>query len=89
MPITLLAQIAAPVSRQAYVQAHWGNRLRVLLYTVDVEIDGLRLPGTEVIGDERGQEVIVGHDVLNKLWLEPDGPRQVIDVAEKNPRRKR
>jgi hypothetical protein len=42
-----------------------------------------------VIGDERGQEVIVGRDVLNKLWLGLDGPQRRLEVAEKDPRRKR
>ena len=65
VPVRLLARIAASVSRQAYVQAHWGNRLRVSIHSIDIEIEGIRLPGIEVIGDEHGQEVIVGRDVLN------------------------
>jgi predicted aspartyl protease len=89
IPVGLLAQIAAPASRRAYVQAHWGSRLKVSLHTVDIVIGGLRLPGIEVISDKRGQEIILGRDVLNKLWLGLDGPQRQTEVAEKNPKRKR
>ncbi|MBI5568129.1 MAG: hypothetical protein HY870_24755 [Chloroflexi bacterium] len=75
VPVGLLARIAAPAARQAYVQAQWGSRLRVPLHTVDIEIAGLRLPGMEVIADKRGQEIILGRDVLNKLWLGLAGPQ--------------
>jgi hypothetical protein len=35
-----------------------------------------------------GSEIILGRDVLNKLWLGLDGPAQITEVADKRPRRK-
>jgi hypothetical protein len=46
------------------------------------------LPGIDVIGDPRGDEIILSRDVLNKLWLALDGPLQTIEVAEKRTRHK-
>jgi hypothetical protein len=34
-----------------------------------------------VIADPRGTEIILGRDILNKLWLELDGPAQTVEVA--------
>ncbi len=88
VPIAILEQITAPFSRTAFVQPHWGARLPVSLFTVDLRVAALTIPGVEVIGDERGNEVILGRDVLNKFWLGLDGPQQITEVAEKKPRRK-
>lgn len=46
------------------------------------------LPSIDVIGDMRGQEVILGRDILNRLWLGLDGPAQVLEVADTRPRRR-
>jgi predicted aspartyl protease len=88
VPMSLVQALQAPLARQAFVEAHWGERMRVSLFTLDMRIDTWIVPGLDVIGDNRGQEVIVGRDVLNKLWLELDGPAQKIEVAARRPRRK-
>jgi len=40
----------------------------------------LRLPLVEVVADDRGNEVIVGRNVLNKLIVTLDGPKQVLEI---------
>jgi len=52
------------------------------MFAVDVGIDSLRLPDVEVVGDERGVEVVLGRNVLNRLRLLLDGPAAVIEVLE-------
>jgi hypothetical protein len=48
---------------------------------VDIEINGDTLPNLEVVGDELTEEIILGRDVLNKLKLLLDGPREQVEVA--------
>jgi len=47
---------------------------------LDVGIGGLRLPLVEVVADDRGNEVIVGRNVLNNLIVTLDGPKQVLEI---------
>ena len=49
------------------------------VFAVDVSIGSLRLPAIEVVGDERGNEIVLGRNVLNKLRLLLDGPAQLTD----------
>ena len=88
VPISVVESLQAPLARQALVEAHWGERLLVSLFTVDMRIGTWTLPGIDVIGDPHGQEIILGRDILNKLWLTLDGPAQITEVADKRPRRK-
>lgn len=51
------------------------------LFLVDVHIGENVLPHVQVVGDEVGDEVILGRDVLNKLKLLLDGPAAVAHVS--------
>jgi hypothetical protein len=53
----------------------------VNLFLVDVHIGENVLPHVQVVGDEVGDEVILGRDVLNKLKLLLDGPAAVAHVS--------
>ncbi len=50
------------------------------LVRIDIRLNGVTLPGISVIGDERGSEVILGRDVLNRLRLFLDGPGRTTDI---------
>ena len=47
---------------------------------VDLILDSLRLPGVFVVGDEQGDEIILGRDVLNRLRLLLDGPAHITEI---------
>jgi len=47
---------------------------------VDIEANGMTLPGMLVVGDDTGDEVVLGRNVLNRLHLALDGPAQVAEV---------
>jgi hypothetical protein len=74
VPIDHLWHIRATPIRDARIRSHWGEPRSVQLFVVDVAIDRLVLPGVIVVGDEAGDEVILGRNVLNKLRLLLDGP---------------
>jgi hypothetical protein len=56
------------------LRSQWGERRAVFLYLVDLQIGELTLPGIYVVGDELGEEIVLGRNVLNQLRLLLDGP---------------
>lgn len=47
---------------------------------VDLELNGLKLPGIFVVGDEQGSEVVLGRNVLNKLRFWLDGRAGLTEI---------
>ena len=73
VPLQYLDQVEAAVEGFGTISSHWGESTPVNLYAVDVIIERVTLPGILVVGDEVGNEVILGRDVLNRLRLLLDG----------------
>jgi len=63
------------------LHSQWGETRLVDTYLLDVGIGDLRLPAIEVIGDEVGEEIILGRDVLNKLLVILNGPKQELEIS--------
>ncbi len=82
VPIDYLNEIQAPSTVEMVIRSQWGERHRVLLYLVDVQIDNLTLPGIEVVGDELSDEIVIGRDILNRLQVLLDGPKETTKVFE-------
>ena len=78
VPQVLLDQIGAPIVDSKRIRSHWGEWRQVLVFAVDVGIEDLRLPAVEVVGDDQGNEVILGRNILNRLRLLLDGPREEL-----------
>lgn len=79
VPLYLLDQIGARYVTEHRVRSYFGEARKVHSYLVDVVIDDITLPGIEVVGDTV-DETLIGRDVLNRLRLVLDGPRQQIQV---------
>ncbi len=80
VPIALLAQILAPALTDVRIRSHWGEWRSAQLFLVDLELNSLTLPGIFVVGDEQGDEVVLGRNVLNKLRLLLDGPANTTEL---------
>ncbi len=80
VPIAYLRQIFAPALTDTRIRSHWGEWRSAQLFVVDLELDNLRLPGVFVVGDEQGDEIVLGRNVLNKLRLVLDGPANLTDI---------
>ena len=80
VPIAYLEEILAPPMVDTHIRSHWGEWRAVQLFAVDIELGNLRLPSVFVVGDEQGNEVVLGRDGLNKLRLLLDGPAEVSDI---------
>ena len=87
VPVHILQPLAPPLSETRRVRSLWGEKREFKSFIIEVRIGAMILPGVEVLGYS-GDEIILGRDILNKLWLELDGPAQVTEVAEKRPRRR-
>ena len=80
VPVKYLQQIEASVEGHSGLRSQWGERRVVNLYLVDVEIEGLTLPGIWVIGDEIGDEIVLGRNILNRLRILLDGLAAATEV---------
>jgi gag-polyprotein putative aspartyl protease len=82
VPISHLNEIKASPTVDMMMRSQWGERRRVLLYLVDVQIGEITLPGIEVVGDDQTDEVILGRDILNRLRVMLDGPINTTTITE-------
>ena len=82
VPVALLEDISAPALTETRIRSHWGEWRSVQLFLVDIELNGLILPSAFVVGDEEGDEVVLGRNVLNKLYLALDGPAQLTEIRQ-------
>ena len=67
VPTAILEELEIPVEYMTNVRSHLGDRLhRVPVHKVDMILFGsMRLPGIEVVSDDRGDQIIIGRNVLN------------------------
>lgn len=79
VPLSMLHSIGARVVTVRTVRSYIGERRSVRTYLLDVHVDGIVLPGIEVVG-ERVEEALLGRDVLNRLRLLLDGPEQRVEI---------
>lgn len=74
VPIIHLQAIGARRVFEAGLRSQWGERRSVFLYLVDIGIADIVLHGMYIVGDDIGEELVIGRDVLNRLCLTLDGP---------------
>ncbi len=80
VPTAFLEELSIPAIYMANVRSHLAAEIhRVSVYKIDIVFDSIRLPGIEVVADDWNSEIIVGRNVLNKLQLLLDGPRQTTE----------
>lgn len=82
IPLTLLQDILAPPFSEARIRSHWGEWRYVQQFAVTIELVGMNIsiPNLFVVGDDHGDEIILGRDFINKLRLQLDGPASEIVI---------
>jgi predicted aspartyl protease len=80
VPQDLLQELGSRRTFEMWLRSQWGERRVVFLHLVDIQIGEIILPGIYVVGDDLGNEVILGRDVLNRLRLLLDGPERVTKI---------
>lgn len=87
-PVAHLLAVDAVELYRARLRSHWGELRSVSIYLIDLIIAGHVLPGVEVVGDERTDDVLLGRNVLNRLLLLLNGPVGETDILSNRPRRR-
>jgi len=82
IPLAYLNQVNAEEVDRAGMRSQWGERRVVSIYSVTLEVDNHRFPAMWVVGDELGNEIVLGRNVLNRLRLLLDGPAGLVEVWE-------
>ncbi len=82
IPVRYLQELGARRAFEAGLRSQWGERRIVFMYLVDLQIAELTLPGVYVVGDELGEEAILGRNVLNRLKLLLDGPAALMRLID-------
>lgn len=80
IPIQYLRQIGARRAFETGLRSQWGERRTVFLYLVDLQIGELTLPGIYVVGDELGNDIVLGRNILNQLRMLLDGPASLMQL---------
>ncbi|MEW5868605.1 MAG: hypothetical protein AB1894_04965 [Chloroflexota bacterium] len=80
IPASYLEQIHAAFVDEAMLRSQWGEWRPAVLYLLDIEVGGQTLPGIYVVGDELGDEIILGRNILNRLRLLLDGPAAMTQL---------
>lgn len=81
-PADILIELQAQEVQETNLVSQWGDAHPVILYLVDLEVDGQVFPGVLVAGDETTDEVILGRNLLNMLPLFLDGPRHNTSLLD-------
>lgn len=80
VPISLLQEILAPALIDSRIRSHWGEWRTVQTFAVNIKLDEFTLPNIFVVGDDQGNEVVLGRDVINKLRLLLDSPAHTTTI---------
>jgi predicted aspartyl protease len=80
IPVQHLQEIGARRAFETALRSQWGELRVVYLYLVDLQIGDFTFPGVYVVGDELGQEAVLGRNVLNRLRLLLDGPAALTQI---------
>lgn len=83
VPQALIDQLGAPFVDDIRIRSHWGEWRNIQIFTLDIGIGSLRLPAIEVLGDESGDEIILGRNLLNKLHLLLNGPKNQVELLNR------
>jgi predicted aspartyl protease len=81
VPFRYIRPFGLQVDNRKYLRSQFGERVKVDVYLLDVGIADIRLPLMEIIADEIGNEILVGRNVLNRLMMVLDGPRQILELS--------
>ena len=81
-PAKILIDLEAQDVQETNLISQWGDAHPVVLYLVDLDINGQIFPGVFVAGDETASEVILGRNLLNLLPLFLDGPQRTTYLID-------
>ncbi|MFP4395394.1 MAG: retroviral-like aspartic protease family protein [Anaerolineales bacterium] len=82
VPQRSIRLLKVQVDDRKYLRTPWVERRVVDGHFLDMGIGDMRLSCVEIVADDWGDSVILGRNVLNKLVLMLDGPKQVLEILD-------
>lgn len=80
VPTRVLREIGAKRVSRGQARSVWGDTRSVDVFAVALSVGNLRLRALRVVGDDHGDEIILGRTVLNRLRITLDGPAAMTEV---------
>ncbi|MBI4630715.1 MAG: hypothetical protein HY740_03185 [Chloroflexi bacterium] len=81
-PAHLLDDLGVEEVVDTEILTQWHEPHPVTLYLIDLDVEGLRLLGIYIAGDQTADEIVLGRNVLNKLTIFFDGPKQQAEILD-------
>lgn len=82
LPIHVLRSVGARYVETRYVRGVTGTRQVADTFLAVIQIGQHTIPTSEAVAVIRGEEAILGRDVLNRLIVTLDGPALALEIAE-------
>lgn len=82
LPSAIVKRLKIRHTAKGRLHSAWGSPYGIRLYIVDVDVEGIILPGVVVAAGTNIREVILGRTILNKLPIFLDGPDQHAEVLD-------
>ncbi len=82
IPLKYIRPLNMPAEDRKYLRSQWGEPRVVDTYFLDIGIENYRFPAVEVAADARGDEIVLGRNILNKLVITLNGPKQTVKLHE-------
>lgn len=87
VPTKYLISVEDDYLQTVHLRSHWGEPRLFKMYVIDLLIGDERLSSTEVVADQSSKEILLGRNILNKLILLLDGPKELTDLLRRRPSR--
>lgn len=81
IPIGFLKAVDATYKETLWMRSVTGDRTKVDLYLVAVQIGTYLIPGLHVVAAPEDAEAVIGRDILNQLVITLDGPAEVVVIS--------
>lgn len=81
IPLPYLQQVNAKRISRGRARSLWGDLKIVDVYSVALNLDGLKFAALRVLADDAGEEIILGRFVLNRLKVTLDGPSALTEIV--------
>lgn len=85
-PLQVLQVLDPPLLYTTKVRGISGPKRELPVFQIDILFDQLRISNNFVIGDDQGEDILIGRNLLNKLVFLLDGPNAQTDLYETRPK---
>jgi hypothetical protein len=82
IPMQFLRRVRARKGEKAWMRGPALQRMQVDRYWVAIRVGGHMTIHVQVVGDNQGEESILGRDVLNQLIVTLNGLAAVVEISD-------